>query len=225
MAFYHIRFPKNNDLAIKWNEALGLSGIKNGMVCQNHFNANEFKRRHGEIVGPGKFAIPIIYTVSSEQNVKAVQQDILEDPIQVLTQAIDKSFIFSNDSNEAVETFEQSEQRECHNAVDHNNICQECLLKDEMLRKNQIQIEKLKSDLKSMRNKVDYLKSTRLELNATLKKLQEEKLVDEKLITALEVCTFHIQFKEINQIHLISTETTIAIKKTYNIFMNICFRQ
>lgn len=87
---------------------------------------------------------------------------------------------------ERIEPIEQIEQIEQIENVEYEQ-CISCCKKDALIEKYEEQIEKLKKELKSARNKAFYLESVKNNLSTTLTQMKTNKLIDEKLNTSLQV--------------------------------------
>lgn len=192
---FRIRFPKNHDVAAKWNIALGFDGNKilHGFVCFEHFEDDRFKRKN-----------------KSELKADAIPTIIeLAEPIPTLASATSRSDTVAENSIEP-EFFDEMDgingcAKQISDCLSNEVIvtiatvpavrpvpttrsqCQECKKRGYLISKQQDEIRELRMKLKKANAKIYYLDSTKRKLETAFSEMKQEKLINEELSKSLEV--------------------------------------
>lgn len=196
-----IRFPKNREIAEKWNVALGFEAEKiiHGLVCVEHFEDDQFKRRNKTELKP--HAVPIV-----TKHIEKIQNDdVLEsnDAIESLVESIEVSATSTsvasdtnNDqsSNNVIKSIQSSQAVEILDSCVTEHIpnrsstpCKDCVKKNYTINKQQEEIEQLRKKLREANAKISYSEKTRRKLDITISELKKQQLLNEELCNSLEV--------------------------------------
>lgn len=232
---FDIRFPKNRDIAQKWNSFLGFEPDKiiKGLICAEHFQDECFNHQKNKIeLRPS--SVPTIHPVpvqstdaavtdiaSALENVTIVDPSSSSPPTTShvpLTAAVtDKSDINSTiaavssirypifpvqstaaavadiaSAFENVTIVDPSSSPPTHvpltAATPDCSNCMNCLLKDMLIKEQNVQINDLRKRLKKTQQKVWYLEKVKTKLNSALLELKEKSLLNEEQCNDLKVC-------------------------------------
>lgn len=210
-----IRFPKNRDIAEKWNSSLGIEANKilHGFVCFEHFENECFKRKDKSRLSAD--AVPTIFETQPKLSTEANSDDVCDMPdidissdVSCLTSAVavvklneshcsdgsdqiaspaSSSVPFQIASFSSTRSTPSSTIAIVNNQSCSNTQCKECVLKDDLIEAKEAQIKKLRSNLIKAQKKVWYLESVKRKLNTAFSELKKQSLVDEELSRNLEV--------------------------------------
>lgn len=187
------RFPKNREVSKKWNISIGIDPDKilNGHICSKHFDPSCFKYAN-------KFqlladAVPTIFEIFQHQESENIISDIATE-FNTLNSLIMEQQASSTVSIDDVDVSEIDLLATTDEAVAttydpkcSQAQCNECQLKDEIIEEKEEQIRNLKASLKRAQKKVWYLETVRVKLDAALKSLKEQTLVNQEQCRTLEV--------------------------------------
>lgn len=187
------RFPKNREVAKKWNMSIKIDPEKilNGHICSKHFEPSCFKYTNkSQLLAD---AVPTIFEIFQHQESENIISDIatesntlhsiIKDQQASSTVSIDEVDVSEIDLLTTTYIADATTyDPKCSQAQ-----CIECQLKDEIIEEKEEQIRNLKASLKRAQKKCWYLETVRVKLDAALKSLKEQTLVDEEQCRTLEV--------------------------------------
>lgn len=208
--FNFVRFPKDREVAVKWNLALGIEADKYlcGHVCMQHFEDECFKtKRKLELK---QNTVPTIFKTkqSNDADCTDCAQSIAFDVIENLTSSSAASTIamvsqnnenlpiphFSDDIIENPTSSGADYTRHIYTSssidtvVDKRTWCTECLLKDEIIEQKDVQLKTLRKKLRAAQKNNWHLESVKRKLDTSLLDLKNQSIINEQLSDILEVC-------------------------------------
>lgn len=153
----HTRFPKNREIAAKWNSFLGIdpNKILNGTICAEHFEETCFKRKDHSELKPN--SVPS--KLNSDISVPSLPS--YDEPVgHIFDENHENSENTTNNSAHLhsslspVATTAEAMQAE-------NQECMECKMKDELIEKKDVQIKNLQNRLKKAQKRIWYLENVK----------------------------------------------------------------
>lgn len=170
-------------MATQWKLAIGIDCNKcvKAFVCSEHFCENDFKRKNKSELKKG--SVPTIFKAIEQDNNDAREPNR---PTQLNDKIERNGHNEVDDTRESIDHIEHNDSHQMDDFIG-NVQCTSCNRKDVLIENYERQIEKLKKDLKSARNKAYYLESVKKKLSTILSQMKEDKLIDDKLLKSLEV--------------------------------------
>lgn len=178
-AFSALRFPTDIARAQQWRDAIYSTEISdqcnsNVSICIEHFNEGDLIGQKRKFLRPN--ATPSIFLSS----------------LPAANNAVNES---NRESTESVDCIMQQNPEHDHNTS--RAICGECEQKDQTIIKLKAEVASIQSKLdrlkqinKAWRQKTYHLKKMQSKLDATINELEQENIIDTKLVQALEVYLF-----------------------------------
>lgn len=203
-----IRFPRNPEIAKKWNIALGIDSEKivYGFVCFEHFEDKHFKRKNKTELKPE--AVPIISmiideavavtnsteSIESKNTQGQFSNNSIEFSSSQFTDTVDSC---TNNANNATELISDCEYRseaifgeakiaDCQLNL-NSGTCEKCAWKDQKISEKEDHIQRLRKELKNAKNKIYYLENTKRKLTEAFSELKQQQLINEEISKNLEV--------------------------------------
>lgn len=195
------RIPKDQNVAEKWNVALGVDVNRtvHANVCFQHFEEIDFKRKDKSRLKPN--AVPKIFEQEQAMEAENAENNNVMRIIGINESSASYNYaeLIPSGANETVETNScgnttissntQEIQTSAVAAVEKNERlqCKSCNIKDEVINEKENQIRYLRKSLRKFKRKVWNLEKIKLKLNSTLSEMTKKQLLNADLYEALEV--------------------------------------
>lgn len=210
--FHFVRFPKDRNVSVEWNLALGIEADKylNGHVCIQHFEDECFKTKRRMELKPN--SVPTIFKSRQGNDAECIDYtqstaftDIIEEIEDPMSSTATTAIAVVSQHNEQLPiSFDDiiedpnASGADCtghiytashiDTIVDKRMWCTECMLKDEIIEQKNFEIKNLRKKLLVAQKKNWYLESVKRKLDACLLELKNQSVINEQLSGILEVC-------------------------------------